>query len=251
MSTEDLAMNIFLSLIFMGFEIFILLKWLDIRQTRKEQDQWEPFRALFLTSIARHYTALDTCTKSFEKALECELNNIEKDGKLSDDALARLSLIINEHKNFFQDACSDFSLNIQTAAPSLTAEAGSHCGSIFHIQDYIGRDLIRRAYDALEKLEKQTHRTKEGTEPHLHAIRSVQNLTGLMTISNNLQKRKTGFTQSVWKSEGLHYYAPDDKFCSPKEYKSLLDLEKDSAELRSIPRTTPIRTFWGDMVSPD
>lgn len=238
--------DIVLSGFFMIFELFILARWLENREKEREQKNnhaaWLPFRKMMLDAVVRHADDLMAIASDFELKAETLLNSIRDNGRL--DSTSKDTVIQQIDSTYTQiNKSRDSFFNIlQTVAPSLQPYAAQYCNEVLWFGDAAQKSLDKaRTYiaDISEDMMGNTDVTS-------HQLNGVSAM--VMSIKMFREMRfsgfKSNFTQSVWKTEELHYYEKDGEFLSPKDYAMALEVDKSNAELQQIPRTMPIRSFF-------
>lgn len=234
--------NILISAVFMVFEIFVLMKWLQKRETAKNQEAWMPFRKLMLDSIVQHTDELNSISKEYTERTESDLDEIRKHGSLTDSKKQSLEMAIQHAANQIEASQKRFFDILQTVGPSTQPYVAQYCNEVLWFFDSIKKSLDKaKGYlstipsDAVSDNAKTSH-PLSGVFAMLTAIKMFRDM--------RFAQFKSGFTQSVWKTEGLHFFEKDNEFLPPQDYAQALDGEKAIAEMNKIPRTIPIKSFF-------
>lgn len=230
------------SIILMVFELAFLTRWLKSREANKEKSAWEPFRALLLGTIVRHLDELNALGRLYIAEVGAQLALIRQRGALTADALAALRTRVLHLQTALRTSKQEFFFGIQTAAPSLKPEAASYCGEAFFFGQLM-EEHFSRAAELVTRLTELPDPSSDAAERPLSELKVIVYLIEMM-LGFRFAAAKRNFVQYVWKQEQLHYFESDGIFYSPHDYKRALEREKTTAELKAIPRDTPIKRFF-------
>ncbi len=234
--------SILLSVAFMVFEIFVLMKWLQRRETNKDQASWLPFRKLMLDSIVQHTDELNSIAKEYTERTQSDLDSIRDHGSLTESKKHSLESSIQRAMNHLEDSQKRFFDILQTVGPSIKPYAAEYCNEVLWFFDSIKKSLDK-AEGYLLGIPVDTMSDNEKTSHPLNGVFAM--LTAVkMFHEMRFSSFKSDFTQSVWKSEGLHFYENDNEFLPPEDFAKALDGEKAIAEMNKIPRVMPIKSFF-------
>ncbi len=234
--------SILLSVAFMVFEIFVIMKWLQRRETDKNQASWLPFRILMLNSIIQHADELNSIAKEYTERTESDLDTIRDYGKLTESKKHSLESSIQRAVNKLEGSQKRFFNILQTVGPSIEPYAAQYCNDVLWFFDSIKKSLDE-AEGYLSNIPLEAMSDSEKTSHPLNGV-SIMLADIKMFYEMRFSEFKSNCNREVWKMEGLHFYKKDNEFLPPDDFAIALDSDKAIAEMNKIPRTMPIRSFF-------
>ncbi len=234
--------SIVIAAFFMILEVFVLKKWIRERDERHNSIAWTPFRKMMLDAVVKHADDLIIIATEFESETGKILDSIREKGQLDDDLKDAVIRKIDSTSSKLDRSRNKFFNILQTVAPSLQPYAAEYCGEVLWFADSMEKQL-GKARGFITSIPEEMVSDNNATSHELNGV-WVMVETIKMFRDFRFKNFKKNFTQSVWKKESLHYYEPDGEFLPPEDYAMALDTEKKGAELKKIPRTTPIKSFF-------
>ena len=234
--------SIFVSAAFMVFEIFVLIKWLQRRESDKDQAAWMPFRKLLLDAIVRHIDELNIIAKEYIERTKADLDAIRDHGSFTERKQRSLEASIERTTGLLEDSQKRFFNILQTVGPSIKPYVAQYCNEVLWFSDSIQKSLDE-AKDYFSSISLEVISDNKQTSHQLNGVSAM--LTSItMFHEMRFSQFKSDFTQSIWKTEGLHFYEKDNEFLLPEDFAKALDGDKAMAQMNKIPRILPIKSFF-------
>jgi len=241
---SSLVENIAVAAVFMVIELAIIAKWIKSRQQRADMDAWTPFRKLLLDSVIRHSEDLVAIVNQFDEDLQAHLGAIKANGSLTHPLKTSVADSLRRAKSRITESQGSFFFTVQTVAPALQPYAAEYCREVMWFGDTVTKSLDK-ALGYLGEIEDDWIHDNSKTSHPLNGV-NAQVMSIRIFRDTRFRQFKSTFTSSVWKRESLHYHEPDGEFLEPHDYAMALESEKSIAELKNIPRTAPIKSFFDD-----
>lgn len=233
---------------FMILELFFLSEWIKRREKKREEESsqvaWWPFRKMMLDAIVRHADELLAIAEQYEREMGEALTMVRKAGQLTRDTKHMLSERVVTARARITESRNRFFNILQTVAPSLQPYAAQYCNEVLWFGDAVLKSL-ETAEVSLGEIADDGLPASEAVSHQLNGV-SVSVTTTNMYRTFRFEGFKSNFTQSVWKKEALHYHEREGEFMPPNEYIKALETDKAVAELRRVPRTAPVKSFFAD-----
>lgn len=237
-----LLQDILVSAAFVSLELFVLAKWIEHRETISNAIAWAPFRKMMLDAVVHHCDELMAISSRFNEQLDTKLENIKKIRTLHPVDIDELNSIISHAFENIDDSKLRFFNIIQTVAPSLQPYAASYCNEVLWFSSATTESL-RKAKTIIDDFRSLDISDNLETSPPLSGLWAM-GVQVRMYREFRFANFKENFTASVWKKEGLHYHERSGEFLEPGDYAAALEADRGAAQLKHVPRTVPIRSFF-------